>query len=74
MITDFLTDQQMGELMRVTTYYVNTSKAEGACLPLQQSLAAGRPSIAPNHTAMADFMTTVVGLHLGLSSSQPGPS
>jgi glycosyltransferase involved in cell wall biosynthesis len=60
-ITDFLTDQQMAELMRVSTFYVNTSKAEGACLPLQQSLAAGRPSIAPDHTSMADFMDERVG-------------
>jgi glycosyltransferase involved in cell wall biosynthesis len=63
-ITDFLTSQQMDELMRVTTYYVNTSRAEGACLPLQQSLAAGRPSIAPDHTAMADFMDDQVGFVL----------
>ncbi len=60
-ITDFLTDGQMAELMRVSTFYVNTSKAEGACLPLQQSLAAGRPSIAPDHTSMADFMDDQVG-------------
>ncbi len=63
-ITDFLTDAQMADLMRVTTVYVNTSKAEGACLPLQQSLAAGRPSIAPDHTAMADFMDDRVGFVL----------
>jgi glycosyltransferase involved in cell wall biosynthesis len=61
LITDFLTDEQMAELMRVTTFYVNTSKAEGACLPLQQSLAAGRPSIAPDHTSMADFMDDQIG-------------
>ena len=61
LITDFLTDSQMADLMRVTTFYVNTSRAEGACLPLQQSLAAGRPSIAPDHTAMADFMDDQVG-------------
>ena len=60
-ITEFLSDEQMADLMRVTTYYVNTSKAEGACLPLQQSLAAGRPSIAPDHTAMADFMDERIG-------------
>lgn len=60
-ITDFLTDEGMADLMRVTTCYVNTSKAEGACLPLQQSLAGGRPSIAPDHTAMADFMDDEVG-------------
>jgi len=64
-ITDFLTDDQMADLMRVTTYYVNTSKAEGACLPLQQSLAGGRPSIAPDHTAMTDFMDNQVGFVLG---------
>lgn len=64
-ITDFLSDEQMAELMRVTTFYVNTSKAEGACLPLQQSLAAGRPSLAPDHTAMADFMDDRVGFVLG---------
>jgi glycosyltransferase involved in cell wall biosynthesis len=60
-ITEFLSDEQMADLMRVTTFYVNTSKAEGACLPLQQSLAAGRPSIAPDHTAMADFMDDRIG-------------
>ncbi len=63
-ITDFLTDAQMADLMRATTFYVNTSKAEGACLPLQQSLAAGRPSIAPDHTSMADFMDERVGFVL----------
>ena len=64
-ITDFLTDAQMADLMRVTTFYVNTSKAEGACLPLQQSLAGGRPSLAPDHTSMADFMDDAVGFVLG---------
>lgn len=64
-ITDFLTDEQMLELTRATTFYVNTSRAEGACLPLQQSLAAGRPSIAPDHTAMADFMDDRVGFVVG---------
>ncbi len=71
LITDFLTDEQMGELMRVTTFYVNTSKAEGACLPLQQSLAAGRPSIAPDHTAMADFMDDQIGF---ITSTHPEPT
>ena len=70
-ITDFLTDEQMADLMRVTTFYVNTSRAEGACLPLQQSLAAGRPSIAPDHTAMADFMDEQVGF---VPRSHPEPT
>ncbi len=70
-ITSFLTDEQMAELTRVTTFYVNMSKAEGACLPLQQSLAAGRPSIAPDHTAMADFMDDKVGFVI---RSHPEPT
>ena len=61
LITDYLTDAQMSDLMRATTFYVNTSKAEGACLPLMQALAAGRPSIAPDHTSMADYMDDQVG-------------
>jgi glycosyltransferase involved in cell wall biosynthesis len=71
LITDFLTDEQMSELMRVTTFYVNTSRAEGACLPLQQSLAAGRPSIAPDHTAMADFMDDQIGF---ITRTHPEPT
>jgi hypothetical protein len=70
-ITEFLDDAAMDGLMRATTYYVNTSRAEGACLPLQQSLAAGRPGLAPNHTAMADFMDNTVGFVIG---SHPEPT
>lgn len=60
-ITEFLSEEQMNELTRVATYYVNASHAEGACLPLMRALAAGRPAIAPNHTAMADYMDDGVG-------------
>jgi hypothetical protein len=70
-LTDYLTDSQMGELMRATTYYVNASRAEGACLPLQQALAAGRPALAPVHTAMADYMDEHVGFVL---ESHPEPT
>jgi glycosyltransferase involved in cell wall biosynthesis len=70
-LTDFLSDSQMLELMRATTYYVNTSRAEGACLPLQQALAAGRPALAPGHTAMADYLDESVGFVL---ESHPEPT
>jgi glycosyltransferase involved in cell wall biosynthesis len=70
-ITDYLTDEQMRDLLRVTTYYVNTSHAEGACLPLQQALAGGRPGLAPAHTAMADYMDESVGF---VVRSQPEPA
>src|SRR5262249_3133162 len=51
-VAALLSDQQMTELARASTYYVNSAHAEGACLPLQDFLAAGRPGIAPVHTAL----------------------
>lgn len=63
-ITDYLSDEQMVGLTRATTYYLNASRAEGACLPLQEALAAGRPALAPAHTAMSDYMDDKVGFVL----------
>jgi glycosyltransferase involved in cell wall biosynthesis len=70
-ITEFLTEPQMDELFRVTTCYVNASHAEGACLPLMRALAGGRPAIAPDHTAMADYMDASVGF---VPRSHPEPA
>src|SRR5207244_1779789 len=70
-ITDYLSDAQLDDLFLATTYYVNTSHAEGACLPLMRALAGGRPAIAPNHTAMADYMDTDVGF---IPRSHPEPA
>jgi glycosyltransferase involved in cell wall biosynthesis len=55
-ITDYLTDAQMVELARASTYYLNTSHAEGSCLPMQNFMAAGRPGVAPAHTGMAEYI------------------
>ena len=60
-VADFLDQEGMLALLDATTYYVNTSRAEGACMPLQQAMAAGRPAIAPTHTSMADYMDGAVG-------------
>jgi glycosyltransferase involved in cell wall biosynthesis len=70
-IADYLSDDELLGLFRATTFYVNTSRAEGACLPLQQALACGRPAIAPVHTAMADYMDDTVGF---VVASQPEPT
>jgi glycosyltransferase involved in cell wall biosynthesis len=70
-ITDYLSEPQMRALYAASTYYVNTSRAEGACLPLQRALAAGRPAIAPRHTAMADYMDGEVGF---VVESHPEPT
>ena len=70
-ITEFLGEAEMTELFRAATYYVNASHAEGACLPLMRALAGGRPAIAPDHTAMADYMNESIGFVL---RSHPEPT
>ena len=56
-INGYLTDEEYAALIGVTTYYVNTSLGEGLCLPLVEFLAAGVPAVAPDNTAMADYIT-----------------
>lgn len=43
-------------LIGATTYAVNASTNEGQCLPLMEAMSAGRPAIAPAHTALADYV------------------
>jgi hypothetical protein len=52
----FLDDDGYRDLVRAVTWYLNTSHAEGLCLPLMEFLSAGVPAIAPDHTAMADYI------------------
>ncbi|HSC84576.1 MAG TPA: glycosyltransferase [Pseudomonas sp.] len=52
----FLDDVQYRELISASSYYVNASSGEGLCLPLMEFLSAGKPVIAPAHTAMADYI------------------
>ena len=43
-------------LVQATSYTVNTSQGEGQCLPLMEFMSAGRPAVAPRHTAMLDYV------------------
>ncbi len=52
----FLDDQAYTELVQASHWVVNASKAEGLCLPLLEFMCAGRPAVAPAHTAMADYI------------------
>jgi hypothetical protein len=71
LVSEYLTDAQMAALVRGTAIYLNASRAEGACLPLQDFLAAARPAVAPRHTAIAD----VFGDHAGfVVASHPEPT
>ncbi len=70
-VTAYLSEEQLRELTRASTYYLNTSRAEGSCLPLQSFMAAGRPSLAPPHTGMADSIDEQCGFTL---ASHPEPA
>jgi hypothetical protein len=61
-VTEYLSSAQMVELAQASTYHVNASRAEGANLPLQDFMAAGRPGISPCHTAMRDYFHDELGL------------
>ncbi len=71
-VTEYLSEEQLTELTRASTYYVNTSRAEGSCLPLQNFMAAGRPALAPPHTGMADSIDETCGFTLE-SHPEPAP-
>ncbi len=71
-VTEYLSEEQLIELTRASTYYVNTSRAEGSCLPLQNFMAAGRPALAPPHTGMADSIDEKCGFILA-SHPEPAP-
>ncbi|HTU18679.1 MAG TPA: glycosyltransferase [Gemmataceae bacterium] len=71
-VTAYLSEEQLVELTRASTYYVNTSRAEGSCLPLQNFMAAGRPALAPPHTGMADSIDDQCGFTLE-SHPEPAP-
>jgi glycosyltransferase involved in cell wall biosynthesis len=53
----YLNDHEYTKLIRATTYVVNTAHGEGQCLPLMEYMSAGKPAIAPAHTAMEDYIS-----------------
>jgi glycosyltransferase involved in cell wall biosynthesis len=70
-VTEYLSDEQLRDLTRASTYYLNASHAEGSCLPLQNFMAAGRPAVAPPNTGMADSLDERCGF---LVDSHPEPT
>lgn len=52
----YLSDSEYAKLIRDSTYVVNTSHAEGQCLPLAEYMSAGKPAISPVHSAMGDYI------------------
>jgi glycosyltransferase involved in cell wall biosynthesis len=64
-INGFLQDAAYADLIAATHFVVNASLAEGQCLPLAEFMSAGRPAIAPRHTAMRDYITSGNALIVG---------
>lgn len=56
-IDGYLSDADYGDLLLATTYAVNASVGEGQCIPLMESMALGKPAVAPCHTAMIDYLS-----------------
>jgi len=71
LITAFLSEAEMLELVRASAYYITSTRAEGNCLPVMNFLAAGRPCIAPSHTAISDYFSSEMGL---VVQSNPEPA
>src|SRR5262249_41900058 len=71
LIWSYLSEGQMLDLTRASTFYVNASRAEGSCMPLQNFLAAGRPGIAPAHSGIVDYFDDHIGFPV---DSQPEPA
>ncbi len=57
LIQGLLSDVAYRALIDATSYAVNTAYGEGQCLPLMEYMAAGRPAVAPAHTAMLDYVS-----------------
>ena len=70
-VTGYLTDEQMLQLAQGSTYYIQATRAEGNCLPLMNYLAAGRPGISPDHSAIGDYFSDDVGF---VVDSHPEPA
>ncbi len=60
-IDDYLSEEQLLQLAEASTYYLQTTKAEGNCLPLMNYLAAARPGISPVHSAIGDYFDERIG-------------
>ena len=69
--SQYLTDQQLVQLTDASTYYIQTTKAEGNCLPLMNFLAGGKPGVSPCHSAISDYFDNEVGF---IAESNPEPA
>ncbi|WP_341907110.1 glycosyltransferase [Sandarakinorhabdus limnophila] len=54
----YLSERQMSCLYNRASFYVSAASAEGLNLPLIEAMTLARPVIAPNNTAMRDYVSS----------------
>lgn len=52
----YINNEDYETLISSTSFIVNASRSEGQCLPLMEYMSCGVPAIAPDNTAMADYI------------------
>jgi glycosyltransferase involved in cell wall biosynthesis len=52
----YLDDAEYEKLIAATSFYVNSARCEGLCMPLMEFMSCGKPAIAPCHTSLADYV------------------
>ena len=60
-ICDFLDTMTYQCLISASKFAVNTSLAEGQCLPLMEAMSWGKPILAPRHTSISEYLDETVG-------------
>lgn len=70
-IHGYIDAQNYEDLVAASDFYVNASRCEGLCMPLLEYLCAGVPAIAPDHTAMADYIDERIAFVVGSSDGEP---
>jgi SAM-dependent methyltransferase/glycosyltransferase involved in cell wall biosynthesis len=56
LVHGMLSEGAYARLIEATSFVVNSSYGEGQCLPLMEFMSAGRPAIAPRHSAMLEYV------------------
>ncbi len=60
-ICDYLDELSYQKLIGASKFAVNSSLGEGQCLPLMEAMSWGKPILAPQHTAMSEYLDKNVG-------------
>lgn len=66
----YLGAEQMANLYNSCSFFVSAASAEGLNLPLIEAMTHGRPVIAPNNTAMKDYIAPDHALVMGYEEAE----